>query len=65
MNENRNLFLIQLAISIIVVFAGPFVWCYFTTDEVLLDLLIVAFVGFVLLISSLIWKKINRYKKTS
>lgn len=57
-----NLFLIQLAITTIVIFGGTFTIRYFRTGELLLDQLIGASIGFVLLISSLIWRRINKHK---
>ena len=55
-----NAYLIQLAITIIVIFGGVFTIRYFRTGELLLDQIIGASVGIVLLIASLIWRKINK-----
>ena len=55
-----NLYLIQLAIIIMTIFGGRFIILYFIKGEVLLDNLIVASVGLILLISSLIWRKFNK-----
>lgn len=54
-----NTFLIQLAISIIIIFYGVFTIRYVKTGEQLLDQLIGASVGVVLLIASLVWRKRN------
>lgn len=58
-----NLFLIQFAITIMVIFGGTFIMRYFIKGELLLDQLIGASVGLILLISSLIWRKINKQKQ--
>lgn len=55
-----NTYLIQLAITIIVIFGGVFTFRYFRMGELLLDQIIGASVGIVLLIASLIWRKINK-----
>ena len=55
-----NTYFIQLAITIIVIFGGVFTIRYFRTGELLLDQIIGASVGIVLLIASLIWRKINK-----
>ncbi|HWK23590.1 MAG TPA: hypothetical protein VNS08_11230 [Ureibacillus sp.] len=57
---NANTALVQLAISIIVIFGGTFIFRYFRTGELLLDQMIGASVGVVLLIASLLWRKINK-----
>ena len=55
-----NTFLIQFAITIIVIFGGTFTIRYFITGELLLDQMIGATVGVILLVASLIWRKGNR-----
>ncbi|MCL1698158.1 hypothetical protein [Lysinibacillus sp. BPa_S21] len=55
-----NTYLIQLAVTIIVIFGGIFTLRYLRTGEFLLDQIIGASVGIVLLIASLIWRKINK-----
>lgn len=52
-----NIYLIQLAVTIIVIFGGTFTIRYFKTGELLLDQIIGASVGIVLLIAALIWRK--------
>ena len=52
-----NTYLIRLAVTIIVIFGGVFTLRYFRTGELLLDQIIGASVGIVLLIASLIWRK--------
>lgn len=54
-----NTSLIQLSTIIIVIFGGTFTFRYFRTGELLLDQIIGASVGVILLIASLIWRKIN------
>ena len=58
-----NTTLLQLAIVIIVIFGGTFTIRYFRTGELLLDQMIGIIVGVVLLISSLIWRKMNHHKQ--
>ena len=55
-----NSYLLQLAITIIVIFGGTFIIRYFRTGELLLDQIIGASVGVILLIVSLIWRGINK-----
>ena len=55
-----NTYLIQLAVTIIVIFGGTFTIRYFRTGELLLDQIIGASIGIVLLIATLIWRKINK-----
>jgi len=55
-----NTYLIQLAVTIIVIFGGTFTIRFFRTGELLLDRIIGASVGIVLLIATLIWRKINK-----
>lgn len=55
-----NTHLIQLAVTIIVIFGGTFTIRYFRTEELLLDQIIGASVGIVLLIATLIWRKTNK-----
>ena len=54
-----NSYLLQLAITIIVIFGGTFIIRYFRTGELLFDQIIGASVGVILLITSLIWRGIN------
>jgi len=55
-----NSYVLQLAITIIVIFGGTFVIRYFRTGELLLDQIIGALVGVILLFASLIWRGINK-----
>lgn len=55
-----NTYLIQLAVTIIVIFGGIFTIRYFRTGELLLDQIIGASIGIILLIATLIWRKINK-----
>ncbi len=57
-----NTYLIQLACMILLIFGGTFILRYFRTEELLLDQIIGVVIGFILLMSSLIWriKKIKR-----
>ncbi|SMQ78116.1 hypothetical protein SAMN05444673_3249 [Bacillus sp. OV166] len=55
-----NSYLLQLAIIIIVIFGGTFIIRYIRTGELLLDQIIGASVGVILLITSLIWRGINK-----
>ena len=55
-----NTFLIQLAVTTIVIFGGTFTIRYFRTGELLLDQIIGALVGIILLIATLIWRKTNK-----
>ncbi|WP_186321456.1 hypothetical protein [Bacillus sp. FJAT-22090] len=55
-----NTYLIQLAVAIIVILGGTFTIRYFRTNELLIDQMIGASVGVLLLIASLIWRKINK-----
>lgn len=55
-----NSYLIQLAITIIAIFGGTFTFRYFRTGELLLDQIIGASVGVMLLIASLFWRKLNK-----
>lgn len=60
-----NTTLIRLSIIIIVIFGGTFTLHYFRTGELLLDQIVGVSVGFVLLIASLIWRKIKLTSKVS
>ena len=60
-----NTTLIRLAIIIIVIFGGTFTFRYFKTGELLLDQIIGVSAGVVLLIASLIWRKINTTTEVS
>ncbi|WP_226671116.1 hypothetical protein [Metabacillus litoralis] len=55
-----NTYLIQLAIVIIIIFGGTFTFIYLRSSAILLDQLIGASVGVILLIASLIWRKTNK-----
>jgi hypothetical protein len=55
-----NTYLIQLGVTIIVIFGGAFTIRYFRTGELLLDQIIGASVGIILLITALIWRKANK-----
>lgn len=55
-----NSYLIQLAITIIVIFGGTFTIRYFRTGELLLDQIIGVTVGVILLIATLIWRTVNK-----
>lgn len=55
-----NTYLFQLAVTIIVIFGGTFTIRYFRTGELLLDQIIGASFGIVLLIATLIWRKTNK-----
>lgn len=52
-----NTYFIQLASTIIVIFGGTFTIRYFRAGELLLDQLIGAMVGILLLMATIIWKK--------
>ncbi|NLP49156.1 hypothetical protein [Bacillus sp. RO1] len=56
---NINSYLIQLAITIIAIFGGAFTIRVIRTGELLLDQIIGASVGVILLIASLTWRKMN------
>jgi len=53
-------YFLQLAVTIIVIFGGTFTIRYFRTGELLLDQIIGASIGTILLIATLIWKIINK-----
>ena len=55
-----NSYLLQLAITVIVIFGGTFIFRYIRTGELLLDQIIGASVGVLLLMTSLIWRRINK-----
>ncbi|MEH7350306.1 hypothetical protein [Gottfriedia acidiceleris] len=55
-----NSYLIQLAITIILIFGGTFTIHYFRKSEILLDPMIGAIVGVILLVAALFWKKVNK-----
>lgn len=55
-----NSYLIQFAIILIVIFGGTFTIRYYRTGELLLDQILGAIVGLILLSASLIWRKVNR-----
>ncbi|MDM5333838.1 hypothetical protein QUF56_11425 [Ureibacillus composti] len=52
-----NTFFIRFAITMIIIFGGIFTIRYFRTSELLLDQMIGASVGVLLLIASFIWRK--------
>lgn len=54
-----NTYLIQLAVMIIVIFGGIFTIRFFRTGELLIEQIIGASVGIVLLIASLVWRQKN------
>lgn len=54
--KNKQI-LVMLSAIIIIIFLGTFIIRYFRYDEILLDQLIVAFIGLILLICSLLWRK--------
>ena len=53
----NNQILLILAAIIIIIFGGTFTIRYFRHGEILLDQLIVAFIGLILLLASLLWRK--------
>lgn len=55
-----NSYLIQLAITIIVIFGGTSTIHFIKTDELLLDQIIGATIGIILLASTLIWRRVNK-----
>ncbi|WP_255294883.1 hypothetical protein [Bacillus sp. AFS041924] len=55
-----NTYLIQLAITIIIIFGGTFIIRYFRTSEILLDQMIGISMGLFILVFSLIWRGINK-----
>ena len=63
MEMNRmkiNTYLIQLAITIIIMFGFTFIIRSFRTGDLLMDQLIGISVGLLLLIFSLIWRRTNK-----
>lgn len=61
----NNSYLIQFALALIVIFGGTFTFRYFRTGELLLDQIIVATVGIILLVATLIWRKVNNSDKST
>ncbi len=57
-----NTYLVQLGITMIIIFGGTFSIRYFRTGEVLLDQIIGVGVGVVVLILSLLWRSKNYNK---
>lgn len=55
-----NSYFIQLAITIVVIFGGTFIIRYLRTGELLLDQIIGVSVGFILLLASLLWRKLKK-----
>jgi len=58
-----NTYFIQLAITILVVFGGTFIIRYFRTGELLLDQMIGATVGILLLIITMVYRKTSFVKR--
>ena len=52
-----NTFLIRFAVTMMIIFGGIFTFRYFRTSELLLDQMIGASVGVLLLIASFTWRK--------
>ncbi|NBI06582.1 hypothetical protein [Senegalia massiliensis] len=52
-----NQFLIRLSYMMIIIFGGVFTIRYFRMNELLLDQLIGVFIGAILLIVSLLWRR--------
>lgn len=52
-----NQLLVMLAVIIIIIFGGTFTIRYFRHGEILLDQLIVAFIGLILLVGSFLWRR--------
>ena len=55
-----NTYLIQLAITIIIIFGGTFIIRYFRTGELLIDQIIGISMGLLILTFSLIWRRTNK-----
>lgn len=55
-----NSYLIRFAVTIIVIFGGIFTIRYFKTGELLLDQIIGALIGVILLIGAYIWRNIRK-----
>lgn len=53
----NNQLLIMLSLIIIIIFGGVFTIRYFRDGEILLDQLIVACIGLILLIALVLWRK--------
>lgn len=53
--------LIRLAITIILIFGGVFTIHYFRTGDLLVDQMIGASVGAILLLASLVWRKWSKH----
>lgn len=53
----NNQFLVILATLMIIIFGGTFTIRYFRHGEILLGQLIVAFMGLILLLGSILWRK--------
>lgn len=60
-----NTFFLRFAILLMTIFGGTFIFRFILKDELLLDQLLGLIVGFIILLSSLIWRKINQHKQTS
>ncbi|QFG01161.1 hypothetical protein PB01_09885 [Psychrobacillus glaciei] len=52
--------LIPLAKIVILIFGGTFTLRYFRTGELLIDQIIGLFLGIVLLLSAIVWRKNNK-----
>ncbi|MEE6449174.1 hypothetical protein RAH41_01225 [Gottfriedia acidiceleris] len=55
-----NIYLLQLSILIIFIFGGTFIIHSIRTGELLIDQIIGVFVGMVILLFSLIWRKTRK-----
>jgi len=55
-----NNYLIQLAITIMVLFGGTFLIHYIRTNDLLIDQLIGLCIGFLLLISAIVWRFLHK-----
>ncbi len=53
----NNQFLIMISAIMIIIFGGVFTTRYLRSSEMLLDQLIVAVIGLILLLGSLLWRK--------
>lgn len=62
-NMQTNQFSIKLSTIIIIIFGGVFIIRYLRADEFLLDQLIGAVIGVILLVASLLWRKTYLNKK--
>ena len=51
-----NNYLIQFSILIIIIFGGTLLLKYIKTNEIFIDQLIATILGFIILISSILWR---------